>query len=276
MKRRRGTPQVGPEPPLSRPKGRALGQHFLSHRGILTAMADAAGVDAADTVVEVGPGLGSLTRVLADRAKWVVAVELDAELAAALAPQVPANVDVRVADARDVPVEALLGGCAPYKLLGNLPYYAALPILRHFLEGPCRPQGAVVMVQREVAQRMCAEPGGMSLLSVAVQLYGKPRVVRWVRPGAFNPPPKVTSAVVHIEVYDRPAEGVEDAEGFFRVVRAGFSAPRKQLRNALAHALEVPAAAAEEFLAGAGIDPRRRAESLSLAEWARLHGEVRP
>ena len=239
-------------------------------------MADAAGVDETDTVVEVGPGGGSLTRVLAERARRVVAVELDAGLAAALTPQVSSNVDVRVADARDVPVEALLGGCPSYKLLGNLPYYAALPILRHFLEGPCRPRVAVVMVQREVAQRMCARPGGMSLLSVAVQLYGRPRIVRWVRPGAFVPPPKVTSAVVHIEVYDRPAEAVGDAEGFFSVVRAGFSAPRKQLRNALAQGLEVPPAGAEELLTRAGIDPKRRAETLSLAEWARLHREVGP
>ncbi len=250
---------------------KALGQHFLSDRNILGSIADAAAIGPGETVVEVGPGTGSLTEVLAARAGRVVAVELDAALAAGLAGRMPANVELHTADARRANVEALLGGCVPYKLVGNLPYYAAMPILRHFLEGPCKPQAAVVLLQREVAQQVCAAPGRMSLLSLAVQLYGLPRIVRWVRPGAFHPPPKVTSAVVHIRVYDQPAEGVDDPDGFFRVARAGFSAPRKQLRNALAQGLAISPSAAVGLLDRAGIDPRRRAETLSLAEWARLH-----
>jgi 16S rRNA (adenine1518-N6/adenine1519-N6)-dimethyltransferase len=250
---------------------KALGQHFLSDRNILAAIADAASVGSADLVVEVGPGTGSLTEVLAARARHVIAVELDAALAGELAGRMLANVEIHTADARRVDVEALLGGCSSYKLLGNLPYYAAMPILRRFLESRCRPQEAVVLLQREVAQQVCATPGRMSLASLAVQLYGTPRIVRWVRPGAFRPPPKVTSAVVHIEVRDSLAEGVDDAEGFFRVARAGFSAPRKQLRNALAQGLAVVSSVAEALLAKAGIDPRRRAETLSLAEWAGLH-----
>ena len=253
----------------ARPR-KALGQHFLGDHNILASIADAAAIGPGEMVVEVGPGTGSLTEVLAARAGRVLAVELDSGLAATLRPRLPANVELHIADARQVNIEELLGGCAPYKLVGNLPYYAAMPILRHFLEGPCKPQVAVVLLQREVAQQVCAGPGRMSLASLAVQLYGLPRVVRWVRPGAFHPPPKVTSAVVHIRVYGKPAEGVDDAEGFFRVARAGFSAPRKQLRNALAQGLAVSPSVAVGLLARAGIDPRRRAETLSMAEWARL------
>lgn len=248
-----------------------LGQHFLTNRDILNAIADAADVGPGDTVVEVGPGRGSLTEALARRACLVVAVELDAGLAESLRASAPSNVQVVDGDARRTTAEALLGECVPYKLVGNLPYYAAMPILRRFLEDPCRPLVAAVLVQLEVAKELCAVPGHMSLLSVAVQLYGRPRLVRTVRPGAFNPPPKVTSAVVALDVYERPAEGVDDPRSFFRVVRAGFSAPRKQLRNSLAHGLTLPAAGAEALLERTGIDPQRRAETLSLAEWSRLY-----
>ena len=254
---------------LSRPK-KALGQHFLTDRSILGAIVDAARVGSDDTVVEIGPGRGSLTELLASSASRVVAVEVDAELAALLQDTAPANVEAVVADARDADANVLLGGCIPYKLVGNLPYYAAMPILRRFLEGACKPDVAVILVQLEVAREICAEPGHMSLLSVGVQLYGKPRVVRRVRPGAFHPPPKVTSAIVAVDVYARPAEGVEDTADFFHMVRAGFSAPRKQLHNALAQGLAIAPAEAARLLEKAAIDPARRAQTLSLGEWARL------
>ncbi|MEX2431097.1 MAG: 16S rRNA (adenine(1518)-N(6)/adenine(1519)-N(6))-dimethyltransferase RsmA [Dehalococcoidia bacterium] len=250
---------------------KSLGQHFLTDRNILGAVADAAEVGPGDTVVEVGPGRGTLTTVLAERAARVIALELDAELVAQLRQSMPANVDVRPADARAVAPSGVLGECVPYKLVGNLPYYAALPILRVFLESDCRPAAAAVLVQKEVASQMCARPGSMSLVSLAVQLFGEPRIIRLVRPGAFNPPPKVTSAIVGIRVYAQPAEGIQDTNAFFRLVRAGFSAPRKQLRNALANGLGVPARTAEALLSAAEIDPSARAETLSLAEWASLY-----
>ena len=253
----------------SRPK-KSLGQHFLTDRNILGSVADAASVGATDTVVEIGPGRGALTQVLAERAARVVAVELDTALAAQLRETMPANVEVIEADAREVSPVALLGARIPYKLLGNLPYYAALPILRAFLESDFRPTHAAILVQLEVARQLCAQPGDMSLSSLGVQLFGAPRIVRRVPPGAFNPPPKVTSAVVGIEVFNSPAAGVTDVPLFFRVARAGFSAPRKQLRNALANGLRIEPAVAEEMLASADVDPKRRAESLSVAEWARL------
>ena len=248
-----------------------LGQHFLTDRNILGAIADAAEVGPGDAVVEVGPGRGSLTAVLAERAERVVALELDDALAGALAASAPPNVRVEQGDAREADPAALLGGCAPYKLLGNLPYYAAMPILRAFLESDCRPSRAAILVQREVAERICAAPGAMSLASLAVQLYGEARVVRIVRPGSFNPPPKVTSAVVAIAARAALPEGIDDAGRFFETARAGFSAPRKQLRSALSAGLGVPTSEAEALLAAAGVDASRRAQTLSVEEWASLH-----
>ena len=252
------------------PPKKSLGQHFLTDRNILGSIADAVAAEAGDTIVEVGPGRGSLTRVLAERVCRVVALELDVALVDVLRDTMPGNVEVHLADARSSDVEALLGGCVPYKMAGNLPYYAALPILRRFLESRCPPQRAVVLVQREVADLMCAPPGRLSLLSVGVQLFGAPRIVRVVRPGSFNPPPKVTSAVVAIDVYPEPAAGVRDTAAFFRVARAGFSAPRKQLRNSLASGLGEPALVVERLLADADVEPSRRPASLSIEEWASL------
>ena len=250
---------------------KSLGQHFLTDRNILGAIAAAADVGSRDTVIEVGPGRGALTAVLAERARRVIAVELDGALVRSLAPAVPSNVEVVEADARAADPAALLGGCAPYKMLGNLPYYAAMPILRRFLESECRPTRAAVLVQREVAEQMCAQPGAMSLVSLAVQLFGSARIARIVRPGSFTPPPKVTSAVVSLSLYEALAEGVDDAERFFVLARAGFSAPRKQLRNALSGGLSIPPNEAERLLATAGIEATRRAQTLSMAEWASLY-----
>ena len=286
---------------------KVLGQHFLIDPKVLRAIAKAAELTPQDTVVEIGPGLGVLTREVVKRvfpgkkplalvsegafsvggmssggepgdspqdAGCVIAVEMDEELSAALTVDLGPSVRVVTADARRVDIPWLVGGRSGYKLLGNLPYYAATAIVRRFLEGPCKPVLAVIMMQWEVAQRVVALPGQMSLLSVAVQLYGKPSIVQRVPASAFYPSPKVTSAVVRIEVYPRPVLELKDVEAFFGVVRAGFSAPRKQLRNALAQGLGVIAARAEEFLRGAEIDPRCRAERLSLEEWGRLYQVV--
>ena len=250
---------------------KSLGQHFLTDRNILNAIADAAEVGSGDAVIEVGPGRGSLTMVLAERARRVVAVEMDGALARLLTAAAPSNVIVVEGDARSADPAVLLGGCGPYKMVGNLPYYAAMPILRRFLESECRPQQAAALVQREVAEQMCAGPGAMSLVSLAVQLFGSARIARTVRPGSFTPPPKVTSAVVAITLYDGMAEGVDDAKRFFVLARAGFSAPRKQLRNALSGGLNVPPEEAGRLLAAADIEASRRAQTLSMAEWAALY-----
>lgn len=260
---------------------KSLGQHFLVDRRVLARIVRAAEVSPGDVVVEIGPGRGILTRELARLAARVVAVELDAALAAGLAKELAghAQVSVVAADARDVEVGSLmpegLPEGTPYKVVANLPYYAASHIIRRFLESDRRPRLMVVMVQREVAQSMAAAPGKMGLLSVAIQLYGRPRIVSYVPPRAFRPSPKVTSAILRIEVYPSPALALDSEESFFRLVRAGFSAPRKQIHNCLRHALPVSPEDAEAMLLQAGIDPKRRAETLSMGEWGDLYRAFR-
>ncbi|MBI4312124.1 MAG: ribosomal RNA small subunit methyltransferase A [Chloroflexi bacterium] len=255
---------------------KGLGQNFLVGQDVVRTILTAAEVSRGDTIVEVGPGLGILTQELVAAAGKVIAVEMDRELARVLADDLAdaGNLTVVAEDAREADVSGLTGG-ASYKLVANLPYYAASPILRHFLESERPPVLAVIMVQREVARNMTAKPGEMSLMSVGVQLYGSPRIVGYVPPSAFYPQPKVTSAVVRIDVYPNPAVDLDDRGHFFDVVRAGFSAPRKQLRNALSGGLGVPTEEALALLSASGIDPQRRAESLSLEEWRTLSLVVR-
>lgn len=261
----------------SRRAKKSLGQHFLVDRTALRRVVEAADLSDNDVVLEVGPGRGHLTRVLAERVARLVAVEIDEALAGALAGQFSgqSNVEVVAADAREVDIRSLAPADAPYKVVANLPYYAASPIIRRFLELDPKPVLLVVMVQREVAREMVAPPGKMRLLSVATQLYGKPRIVAYVPPRAFRPQPKVTSAIVRVEVFDRPAVSFDSEQGFFGVVRGGFSAPRKQLRNSLRNGLDVPPESVDAALAQTGIDPARRAQTLSLPEWGRLYNAFR-
>jgi 16S rRNA (adenine1518-N6/adenine1519-N6)-dimethyltransferase len=227
-----------------------------------------------ETVIEIGAGLGALTSELAAHAKRVIAVELDDALATYLRGRFEGeNVTVVQADALQVEPAWLLvkaGARPPYVVAGNLPYNVAQPILRHFLEAQPAPGRLVVMVQAEVAESIAAKPGSMSLLSVAVQLYGEPRLLFRVPASAFYPPPKVQSAVVRIDVPSRLRADVEDVDAFFRLVRAGFGTRRKQLRNALATGLGVGVSTAAELLAAGSVDARRRAQELSLEEWALL------
>ena len=257
---------------------KALGQHFLVDRDVLDRILDASELQPQDTVVEVGPGPGILTRHLVRTARKVIAIEIDSRLATSLAETLnsPPNLSVVNADARDVDLTQLLKDESDYKLVANLPYYAANPILRRFLEsGQRSPSFIVAMVQKEVARSMVAERGRMSLLAVGIQLYGIPRIVCDVPPRAFYPPPKVTSAVVKIDVRPRPAIEVEDVEEFFDMVRAGFSAPRKQLHNSLSQGLGVSSDQANRLLELAGLDPRKRAENLSLEDWGELYQAAR-
>ena len=252
---------------------KGLGQHFLVSSGVLERIADAGNVGPDDTVVEIGPGLGALTEVLARKAGKVVAVELDDELAEALkgvfADQ--SNVNIQHGDAMKTDIATLVPDSKPYKLVANLPYYVATAIVRRFLEAEHKPSVIVVTVQREVAQSMAAPEGKTGLLGVATRFYGSPKIVSLVKPGSFYPPPKVTSAVLRIDVHPSPPVQVSSEAGFFTLVRAGFSAPRKQLKGVLSHAFKVPSADVEGVLLTAGVDPTRRAETLALEEWAALH-----
>ena len=258
-----------------RPRKR-LGQHFLRDPHHLARIADAADLSADDVVLEVGPGTGTLTAVLLQRAGLVIAVELDERLVAHLRERfgdVPGlrlvQGDILALDPGEL-VAREAGARVPYKVVANLPYYITSSVLRHLLESSHPPRLLVVTVQEEVARRICASPPRMSLLAVSVQFYGEPRLVHRIPRGAFYPVPKVDSAVVRVDVFPRPRVHVPDREAFFRVVKAGFAQRRKQLRNALAAGLGMPRARVAQKLTQAGIDPRRRAETLTLEEWARL------
>jgi len=235
-----------------------------------------------DTVLEIGAGLGTLTRLLAARARHVLAIEIDPHLIEILQSVVSdcGNVQVVRGDVLTLPLETLLdlaqlGPDEEFKVIGNLPYYITSAILRHLLESKRRPSCMVITVQEEVAKRIVAQPGDMSLLAISVQFYGHPRIVARIPAGAFYPTPKVDSAIVRIDLSPEPRVKVEDIAWFFSVVRAGFSAKRKQLHNTLAHALGLSGPQVHSALARAGIDPARRAQTLNLNEWACLSRELR-
>ncbi len=251
---------------------KGLGQHFLVDESVLQNIVASADLSPSDVVVEVGPGLGILTKELAKQVSQVVAIELDARLISFLNQTLLpfSNVNLIKANILQIDLEGLTEGWGGgYKVVANLPYYIASPILHRFLEAGRKPRLLVVMLQKEVGEAIVAEPGQMSLLSVGVQLYGKPTIVGRVVARSFYPPPKVDSVILRIEPYPRPAVEVEVAT-FFEVVRAGLSSPRKQLHNSLAQGLKMPPREAAHLLKEAGIDPQRRAETLSLKEWARL------
>lgn len=261
-------------PPVRRRK--KLGQHFLRDARILRRIVRAAAPSPEETVIEVGAGTGALTRPLVQRAGKVVALEVDPELCHrlhALAERHP-NLVVVCADVLSLPVEELLRQAdvrGPYAVVGNLPYYIAAAVVRHFLEARPAPQRLVVTVQKEVAENMAAAPGRMTLLGTCVQFYAQPHILFLIPPQAFSPPPKVWSALVRLEVRPQPALAVEEPSDFFALLRAGFRAPRKQLRNALALGLGLDSATAAGLLATAGIEATRRAQTLALEEWGALY-----
>ncbi|MFO8011212.1 MAG: 16S rRNA (adenine(1518)-N(6)/adenine(1519)-N(6))-dimethyltransferase RsmA [Dehalococcoidia bacterium] len=251
---------------------KGLGQHFLVDPSALEASVSAAELSPRDVVVEIGPGLGVLTEELATHASKVIAVEVDSQIAVALESLLSSYPGVRVvnADILQLNIADMLDSeTTSYKVVANLPYYVASPIIRRFLEAEVKPERMVVMVQKEVADNMTAPPGKMSLLSVSVQVYGNPSIVMGVPASGFHPSPKVDSAIVRIDVYKTPRFSLQ-AHDFFKVVRAGFSAPRKQLRNSLANGLSIEPSLAGDLINGAGISPKRRAETLSIAEWSDL------
>ncbi len=253
---------------------KGMGQNFLVEDRYVERIVDAAEIGPRDQIVEVGPGLGNVTRALAERARRVIAVELDRDLVRVLRDMLGdlPHVEIVAADILEVSMAQLLGShvTEPYKVVANLPYNITSAALRHLLESVPRPTRLILMVQKEVAQRITATPGDMSLLAVSVQFYGAPRIVAHVPAGAFYPRPKVDSAIVRIDTFAQPPVEVTDTARFFAVVRAGFGQRRKQLRNALSHGLSLPTAVVEEAMRRCGLDPRRRAETLGLADWASL------
>jgi len=261
---------------------KSLGQHFLIDKAVLERILSAAELSPKDIVIEIGPGLGILTEGLAKRGARVIAVEVDSKLIALLKKRLAAFPDVKIVHAdilkvtpqqllqENLPASELIPG---YKVIANLPYYITSPVLSHFLEAQPRPSEMVVMVQKEVGEAIAAAPGKMRLLSVKVQFYSQPAIVSYVPAASFYPPPKVDSAILRLDVYSQPPliqSGVSDVASFFDIVMHGFRSPRKQLRNSLAHSLGMPPSQVASLLEKAGIEAKRRAETLSLEEWREL------
>ncbi len=261
---------------------KSLGQNFLIDREALDSVVRAAELRPGERVLEVGPGVGTLTAALAASGAEVVAVELDDDLTRLLTARMVARPNVRVeqGNALHMDLDPLLGADTPFKLVANIPYYITAPLLRHFLEGPYRPTRLVLMVQKEVAERLSAPPGRLSVLGVTAQFYARVELLRVVPASSFMPPPQVDSAVVRLRPWGSEGAGapplrVDDPARFFKVVKAGFGEKRKQLHNALTHGLaHIPAAAVDVALAEAGIDRTRRAETLSLPEWGTLYEAI--
>ena len=261
---------------------KSLGQHFLIDEGVLKLIVSSAELTPTSIVVEIGPGLGVLTKELARQAGWVVTIELDNKLAAILKQTLTSFPNVTIINENILGIdpsgllEKQRTSLPPtinsfgYKVVANLPYYITSPVLRHFLEASVKPQTMVVMVQKEVAEAIVAKPGQMSLLSISVQFYGEPRIISYVPAQCFYPAPEVDSAILRVDLYPQPAVAVADERSFFELVQAGFSASRKQLGNSLAQGLGLPKAEVLSLLEKAGIVSQRRAETLTLGEWAQL------
>jgi 16S rRNA (adenine1518-N6/adenine1519-N6)-dimethyltransferase len=275
---------------------KSLGQNFLVHPSAAERIVAGADVGPEDVVLEVGAGLGTLTRLLTAAAGHVFAVETDPHLVEALHKELAGQDNLSIvhedilhldpapllspmlSDQSAASVSFPLWGArrAHYKVVANLPYYITSAVVQHLLEAAIRPSQMVITVQREVAKRMVAEPGDMSLLAVSLQFYGEPRILFYLKRGAFYPVPKVESAVVRLDLYDAPPVPVTDIAGFFRVVKAGFAHRRKQLRNTLAAALRLEPRDVEEALTAVEVDPRRRAQTLAIEEWGRVVEALAP
>ncbi len=250
---------------------KSLGQNFLTDPVALENIVQAAEIEPGGTVLEVGPGLGSLTRHLALAARRVITVELDHHLLPVLEDVLSGfdNVEIIHGDILKLDPAQLISQDG-YWVVANIPYYITSNLIRHLLESARKPYRLVLTVQREVAERITAGPGDLSLLALGVQVYGAPKVVARIPAGAFYPPPKVDSSVVRVDCYPEPVIPISQLDNFFRLAKAGFGQKRKTLRNSLSSGIGWSGERTATFLQQAGIDPQRRAETLSLEEWKRL------
>ncbi len=254
-----------------------LGQHFLTNAQILQEITKAARLTDKDEILEIGPGLGTLTRALAQTAKRVVAIEKDVSMAKACRGINSDLSNMKIVEGNALALsDAFFKEYFPkkkYKLVANLPYYLTSAIIRFFLESKYRPVMMVLMVQREVAERMTSEPPDANLLSVAVQFYSSAEIITLVPKQNFWPQPKVDSAVIRI-IPHRQLPAQIDEKKFFRLVKAGFGERRKQLHNSLAGGLHLDDAKAKQVLAKSRIAPERRAQTLTITDWIKLYQNI--
>lgn len=247
---------------------KSLGQHWLKDRLILEAIADTADISYSDTVLEIGPGLGTLTSVLLDRAHRVEAVEFDAELARKLPGQFPGkNLKVHQADILSFDLSTLP---AHYKVVANVPYYITSKIVQQLSETANPPSISVLLVQKEVAERLAAKPGGMSMLSISAQVFHQVELGPLVPAEYFTPPPKVDSQVVILHRRPEPLVSADQQKAFFRLVKAGFAERRKKLRSSLAAGLHTNRPFVDDILKKSGLSSEARAQELSIEQWQKL------
>jgi len=248
---------------------KSLGQHWLNDQASLEAMVGSVGTNESDTILEIGPGLGSLTQLLIAKAKNVIAVEFDDRLAEALPRRMQApnlevvNSDILGFDFTKVP--------AGYKIVANIPYYLTSNLIRVISETPNPPTSAALLIQKEVAERVAAAPGDMSLLSVTAQYYWEVSLGELVPAELFTPPPKVDSQIIVLSRRAKPLFDDVNEREFFRLVKAGYSQRRKTLLNSLSAGLQMEKPAVRTICESVGIDPVRRAQTLSLDEWHNLY-----
>lgn len=261
-----------------------LGQNFLINKAVLQKVIEAADIKKNDVILEIGPGVGTLTQALAERAKKVIAVEKDRKMVEILRETLKdfQNVDIVEGDILKLALVRPLQSCsgrtsASYKLVANLPYYITAPVIRKFLEAENPPKEMILMVQKEVAQRICARPPKMNLLAVSVQFYARPKIISPVSKNSFWPQPKVDSAIIkitpgvkHPMLSDRRETTSDVKHRFFKIVRAGFRHPRKQLANNLSTELKIEKEKVKQWLQKNNIQPQQRAETLTVENWLQL------
>ncbi len=248
---------------------KSLGQHWLHDAATLQAICDSAELSLEDTVLEIGPGLGTLTSLLVAQSKSVIAVEFDHELAVGLPKLVPAsNLEIIEQDILSLDLTKLPAG---YKVVANIPYYLTSNLIRVLSESSNPPTTVVLLIQKEVAERVCAKPGSMSILSVTAQYYWEASLGQLVPAYLFTPPPKVDSQVLALHRHEWPLFEDIDTKKYFRLVKAGFGQKRKTLVNSLSAGLSISKDQAKTILDTADIAQNTRAQALSLEDWHRLY-----
>ncbi len=266
---------------------KSLGQHFLIDREVLDAIVEAAQLTKNDFIIEIGPGFGVLTFPLAEQAGRILAIETDKKIIKilkALGSGYP-NIDLLPANILKLDNQQIYqhyqnwarakGAKTSYKLISNLPYYITSPILKQFLETKHRLDLIVVMVQKEVAERIVAKPGDLTILGISVQLFGDPEIIQVVPRSAFWPKPEVESAILRIVPHKKIGHDIDDVRLFFRIVKAGFGERRKQLHNSLSGGLSLEDKTVRNILAGIGIDPKTRAQDLKISEWTKIYHKLK-
>ena len=247
-----------------------LGQNFLIREDVADKVLKAGEISSSDTILEIGPGLGSLTFKLAASAKKVIAIEKDKRMADILKKSINnPNAEIIRGDILNFDINDL--GLRGYKIISNLPYCISSPVIRKFLEEKKKPELMVLMLQKEVAQRIKAKPPFMNILAVSVQIYAQVEIKEYVSKKSFWPEPKVDSAIVKIIIKDNYLKEIKDIDMFFKIVKAGFSHPRKQILNNFSKVLKLEKKDTEEWLEKNNIDSKRRAQTLKIEEWLALY-----